>query len=602
MTGKPLVGSVVGPTTLTHWGQVLHLPHAYGVVEVSFPDGGARAAGIHILSQLSARLEDTPVSLHALSGIVDTFKEGIETILLCVPVGHVVYVVLRGSGDVYLRRGKEFAQLLHGNGSISGEIKPGDTIILASAEFSRALTIEEAGMVFDHLTPEEVAERLTLLLHEKPYGEGSAAMVLQFGEGQWEEESEPEKPATLTRLAQTKMFLSHFHPRRVRRHLSFPVLKHDFERLRTHPKRMTFLLTAVLIALFGIAVVLGIWRQTTRGVSPAVVAEVSDARHALDEGVALLSLNPVKGRERLVSAKAILTPLTNTVSPQSPEGREIADLLRQVDDNLTQSMQITKIKPELFFDAALVKKGGAIASIGFEETTMGILDTTTETVIALDVTSKKATVMGGGAAYAGMSAIAIHGDAMYVLTGSGINKVRITDKETRAAVVKKDPQWGMIASLDTFGGNLYLLDTTKSRIWKYVATETGFTDTREYLNPDTLPDLSQARSMAIDGSVWLGSANGKLWKFIGGKEDTFIPQGVDPPLGSTLGIYTSDTTNNLYILDSDNKRVVVLEKDGTYLAQYVWDEPLVATSLVVSEEQKTIYLLADGKLYSIDLK
>ena len=605
MTGKPTVGSVVGPTTLTHWGQVMHLPNAYGVVEVSFPDGGARAAGIHLLSQMGKRFDSTPKSLHELEDIVaDNAGEGVETLLLCVPVGRVVYLVLHGKGDVYLRRGRLFARLLHNEGSISGETEPGDTIILASGEFSRALTQEEAGAVFDHLTPEEVAERLTLILHEKPYGEGSAAMVLQFGEESniEEEPSEPEQTTTIGRLARAKVFLSHFHPHRVRRHLSLPVFKNDIARLRNHPKRMTFLVTAVLIALFAVAVILGIWKQGSQGMSPSAVTAVSDARHALDEGVALLSLNPVKGRERLVIAKNLLEPLTKSVSPRSQAGRDIADLLQQVNDNLTQSMQISKVKPELFYDAGLVKKDAGIASIGFEGTTMGLIDTKTQTVIALDVTSKKSSVKGGSSNFAGMQLAAIHGDAFYVFTGDGIRKVSLTDQAAPQLVVKKDPQWGTITSMASFGGNLYLLDTTNGRIWKYVATDTGFSDTREYLNPDTLPDLSQTNSLAIDGSVWLGSKNGRLWKFTGGKEDTFVPKGVDPAFGKTLIIYASDAATNLYVLDTENKRIVVMEKDGTYLAQYAWADPLNATSIAVSEEQKKIYLLADGKLYAIPLK
>lgn len=602
MTGKPLVGSVVGPTTVTHWGQVLQLPNAYGVVEVSFPDGGARAAGIHLLSELSHKLSDTPVSLRGLEDLVDACAgDGVETILLCVPVGHVIYLAMHGKGDVYLRRGRQFARLLHDTGAISGEIQPGDTIILASAEFSRALTSEEAGSVFDHLTPSEVAEKLTLLLHEKPYGEGSAAMVLQFGEDIPEI---PESPTidTASRLAGAKVFLAHFHPRRVKRHLSVSVLKNDITRLRHHPKKVTFLLTAALIALFGIAVILGIWKQATGGASPEVAAKISDARHAMDEGTALLTLNPVKGRERLVVAKQLLDPLAKSVPMQSQVGREIADLLQQVNDNLTQSMQIAKVKPDLFFDAALVKKGGTITSIGLEGTTMGILDTATQTVLSLDVTSKKATVVGGGNAYAGMSGVAVHGDSMYVLASAGINKARLSDNKTQQSIIQKDSQWGNLVSVVSFGGNLYLLDTTHSRVWKYIATETGFTDMKEYLNPDTLPDLSQANSMAIDGSVWLGSANGKLWKFTGGKEDTFIPQGVDPAFGKKLIMYTSDEANNLYVLDADNNRVVVLQKDGTYLSQYAWSDPMKATGLAVSESGKKLYLLAAGKLYAIALK
>jgi DNA-binding beta-propeller fold protein YncE len=108
--------------------------------------------------------------------------------------------------------------------------------------------------------------------------------------------------------------------------------------------------------------------------------------------------------------------------------------------------------------------------------------------------------------------------------------------------------------------------------------------------------------MAIDGSVWLGSTNGRLWKFTGGREDTILPQGVDPAFGKNLVIYTSDAENNLYVLDSDSNRVVVLEKDGTYMAQYSWTDPIRATRLAVSEGQKKIYLLASGKLYTISLK
>jgi len=547
---------VIGPATLKHWGQVLHLPGAYGVVEVSFPDGGARAAGIHLLSKISARLTDGPISLNGLATIAKSAtNEGVETILLCVPVNNVLYVALEGKGDVYLKRGKEFAQLLHDTGSISGEVKPGDTIMLASGEFSRAITSQEASEAFDHLTPSLVAERLTLLLHEKPYGEGSAALVLQFGET-----VESEEPSV--------------------------------QKITMVPKKL--LITVALIVLFLIAVGLGIWKQSASGGSPAARAAMADARHALDEGVALLSLNPVKGRERLTTAKELLSPLKKT--------REVEDLLHQVNDNLTQSMQITKSTPELFFDAGLVKKDGTITSIGFEGTTMGMLDTKTQTVIALDVTSKKATVAGGGAQFAGMSGIAIYGDALYVFTPEGIHKVRLTDTKTQSFIIRKDPQWGTIAALVSFGGNLYLLDTTKSRIWKYVATETGFTETREYLNPDTLPDLSQTNSLAIDGSVWLGSTNGILWKFTQGKEDTFLPQGVGPAFGKNLVMYTSDAVNNLYVLDTANKRVVVLQKDGTYLAQYVWETDFSPTQIAVSEEQKKIYLLAAGKLYTITLK
>ncbi len=599
---------MVGPISVTHWAQILQLPNAYGVVEVAYPDGAARAAGIHILSLLSQQLTDGPVSLKSLSRIVeDAMKDGVYTILITVPVGNILYIVLRGAGDVYLKRGHEFAQLLHGAGEISGEVKIGDTLLLTSAEFSKAIHRNELTQVFDHLPPAEVAERLTLLLHEKEYGEGSAAVILQINDTRDLEIPDTRVHMAPAQDAKTPMrsLASYVHPRNLRnlrRYLSPMYIKSSIRRIRSHPKKATAIFTIALAAIFGISVLFGIWKQATRVKNQSVVNTINDAQHALDEGIALLSLNPVKGRQRLVTAKQLLDPLRTSVSTRSDEGVQVANLYREVTDNLTLAIQIYNVKPELFFDAGLVKKDGKIYSIGLEDTIMGITDQVTKTAYALDVTSKNTQIVGGGQIYTGLSYVAIHGANVYVLTDSGINQVRLTDKKTTANVVKKDPQWGSISALVSFGGNLYLLDNEKSRIWKYVATDTGFSDTREYLNPDTLPDLGRATSMAIDGSVWIGTADGNIMKFTQGRTDTFVPQGVDPAFGENLTVYTSDTTTNLYVLDGAKKRVVVLDKDGTYVAQYVWQDAVTPTQLAVSESQKKIYLLAAGNLYAIGLK
>jgi type II secretory pathway pseudopilin PulG len=544
-------------------------------------------------------LTDGPVSLKALSRIVeDAAGEGVRTILVAVPVGNILYIALRGAGDVYLKRGDEFAQLLSGSGEISGEVKIGDTLLLTSAEFSKALHQDEFTKVFDHLPPGEVAERLTLLLHEKEYGEGSAALILQIND--LLDVGIPDTKAQVIPEPGGKKTVRSLM--RLRRYLSPMYVKSAIRRARTHPKKATALLAIVLIAIFGVSVLLGVVKQSTRTRNQSVINTLNDAQHALDEGVALATLNPVKGRERLVAAKQLLEPLRTSVSARSMEGVQVATLYRQVTDNLTQSMQIYTVKPELFFDAGLVKKDGKVSSIGFEGSQMGIVDKVTSTVYSLDVTSKNAQVLGGGPTYAGLSYVAIHGSTVYVLTDSGVNQVGLSDKQTTVNVVKKDTQWGSIGALVSFGGNLYLLDTQKSRIWKYVATDTGFSDTREYLNPDTLPDLGRASSMSIDGSVWIGTVDGKIMKFTQGKVDTFTPQGVDPAFGENLTVYTSDTTANLYVLDGQNKRVVVLDKDGTYLAQYAWHEDVTPTQLAVSEGEKKIYLLAAGELYAIGLK
>ena len=219
----------------------------------------------------------------------------------------------------------------------------------------------------------------------------------------------------------------------------------------------------------------------------------------------------------------------------------------------------------------------------------------------LDIGTKKAEVVVGGAQLSGISSVAMHGDVVYGLTPGGIIATRLSDKKSERVVPKSDT-WGRVSSLVSFGGNLYLLDTGTSRIWKYTAIEDGFSDIREYLNPDTLPDLSTAANMTIDGTVWVSSKRGAILRFVQGREETFLPKGVEPALGEDLVVYVTDATKNLYVLDRSNSRVVVLDKDSTYLAQYRFDTASAVTAMVVSEQEKKILLLSGGKIYSADLK
>jgi hypothetical protein len=78
--------------------------------------------------------------------------------------------------------------------------------------------------------------------------------------------------------------------------------------------------------------------------------------------------------------------------------------------------------------------------------------------------------------------------------------------------------------------------------------------------------------------------------------------GVFPALVSANAIYTNEEAGFVYILDKTGKRIVVLDKDGNYKAQYFSDRLSEANDLVVSEAQKKIILLAGSKLYFIEIK
>ncbi len=59
---------------------------------------------------------------------------------------------------------------------------------------------------------------------------------------------------------------------------------------------------------------------------------------------------------------------------------------------------------------------------------------------------------------------------------------------------------------------------------------------------------------------------------------------------------------NIYILDSGNNRVVVINKKGEYQSQYVNNEIKDVEDMVVDRSEKKIYLLLGSKIYEIAVK
>ena len=584
---QPSLGSVVGITDDVHWGQVFLSPSAYGIVEIDDPEAHARDWGVKVLSRLSEQTTDPPRSLKAARDIaIKTMEERVVSLILLVPVGAIVYVVVLGQGKVLLKRGDNLATLMDQPGAISGEVQEGDTLILISRSVTEALTHEEVNTLFDHLEAPTVAENMTLAIHKHEGGLGGAALIFQVkGLTPMEEETPP--PVAI-------------------RHTSkrFPGLRRMKERLHTLPaqwRRPTVIVSATLIFVFILSVVLGIRKQMGQKVHYDVARVLTTAGHAFDEGVALLELNPVKGRERFIVARDELAPLRESLSPSSTEGKAVAKLYKDVTDQLGVAMQVNRVEPALFYDLSFLKASASISSLGQNSETVALLDNRGPTVATVGIPAKNGRIVAGGESFRGAALLAMHGDNTYVLVEGGIHRISREGKTT-SLIIKKDDQWGTIASFISYGGNLYLLDTGKSRIWKYIATDVGFSETREYLNPDTLPDLNLATGMAVDGGVWVGTRDGKVLHFIGGKEESFVPRGVEPSFGKTLVVATTEEDKNLYVLDSDNKRVVVLDKDGVYLAQYVWTGALTPAQIVASEKLKLILLLDGGKLYSVELK
>lgn len=183
------------------------------------------------------------------------------------------------------------------------------------------------------------------------------------------------------------------------------------------------------------------------------------------------------------------------------------------------------------------------------------------------------------------------------------NSVFVYDPETKALTntdITFPNETTEITAPFIYNLRLYHVDKANNQILRHSKTQGGYDRGTSWLDDTVSVDLHDAISTAIDGDVFVLKENGEIFKFVAGEQISFDITGLDPPLEHPTELYTYNDVDGIYILEPTQQRVVVLNKQGTFRAQYtsdLWQNP---TGMVVDEVKKTIYVLDSNKIYSFN--
>jgi len=111
--------------------------------------------------------------------------------------------------------------------------------------------------------------------------------------------------------------------------------------------------------------------------------------------------------------------------------------------------------------------------------------------------------------------------------------------------------------------------------------------------------IQNALSIAIDGDIYIG-IRGNILKFTKGKQQAFTL----PDLGyspTPSAIVTSVGSDRLFILDTEQKRIIIITKSGELIKQVSLEtfEPTISPSLVVDEIKKSIFFRAGNGIWKV---
>ena len=84
----------------------------------------------------------------------------------------------------------------------------------------------------------------------------------------------------------------------------------------------------------------------------------------------------------------------------------------------------------------------------------------------------------------------------------------------------RDRDWGTLDDFWMYSGNIYMLDSAKNDIHKYLVAEEGYSEKRSYFGEGESPGLTSATAIAIDASLYIANSD-KAQKFTSGVRSPF---------------------------------------------------------------------------------
>lgn len=632
MTFATTKATLTGSPDFSGWAQVHDfLPeeeekqrlrgHLFAVVATGRSEEGVDAvtAGRELLSRLHEEYfgELTQTPFNALKGAIEKvskeFSEswGNVEVVAISHIGDVVYSAAGGGAEISIFRNGMLAKILTSKAgevaSASGYPKEGDMLILGTKLFFETISGGVIKSSLEQLEPQAVVESLAPSVLSKPNTGSLGAVFVRFGEqGKKEEVIAPvmveEKSQGPSVLSQAKASSTGFFEkvyagvnRLVGSRLperKIYVHQQTQEMAESRSKRTTLTVGAILLVLLVVSIFFGVRQKRIRDARSKYESGLSAAQHDYDEALNVSSSDIAKARQLFISSKTKV----DSILASGVKDPAVTDLNQKLEQSRASILGEYTDEPQVFVDLSLLSdglKGDRIVAGGGNAY---VLDISGNRVVSVAEDTKESSVIAGPDQISGAKEIAAYENRVFVLSSGGIDEVGQT--KTRAV----DKVWQEPALIYAYTGNIYVLDKSASKIYRFAGTGTGFAAKEDWLAADVTADFSRVSAWTIDGTIWLLSSSGKISKFSLGSAQDFTISGVYPDLASPTAIYTDQDAKGFYILESSKNRVVVVDKNGNYIAQYVNSKISQATGLVVSEANKRIILLAGSKLYSLDIK
>jgi len=190
---------------------------------------------------------------------------------------------------------------------------------------------------------------------------------------------------------------------------------------------------------------------------------------------------------------------------------------------------------------------------------------------------------------------------LFVLS-NGIKMLDLESNDKKFINIKEEGESDKDAGhLSSFGPYLYLVNQNKRNIYRYYYNADKLSDPIGWLVDKQGLNFENISDLVVDGDLWFGDRSGKLSKFSKGYTANFEIAGLSTLPNSTIYLSTNENINTVAVLEKQNKRLLILTKDGQLISEIKSNELAGVSSIAFNNNGEKIYALSGSVVYEVEL-
>jgi hypothetical protein len=262
------------------------------------------------------------------------------------------------------------------------------------------------------------------------------------------------------------------------------------------------------------------------------------------------------------------------------------------DRSKDEEHKIERINPEVFFDIKITDSEANPSEMQIVGNKLVIVDKESGKIYSSETATPNFTTQGS--AYPNIRSTGHDGGALSFIDGDQYKTYDFSSESIKNS-------FDIESAREVFPYSGYIYTLSEDKITRYANNDGVLTGTLWGQNKD----FENTMSFCVAYNVYITTKDGNLYSYSGGAKTDFSVSEIDKPFSDQTKVLTDVDFSNIYVSDTGNNRIVVLDKDGKLIKQYKNDNEELwvdIKDIAVTSDEKTIFVLDSSKIYKINIE